>query len=53
MLYDFDAKYPEELSVSVNEAVMVIEDSWLRVYRETDTGYVPSANVQFTSPNNV
>ena len=51
VLYDFDAKYPEELSVSANEVVTVIEESgngWLRVYRGTDTGYIPSAYVQFT-----
>ena len=51
VLYDFDAKYPEELSVTANEVVTVIEDSgngWLRVYRGTDTGYIPSAYVQFT-----
>ena len=51
ILYDFDAKCPEELSVSANEVVTVIEDSgngWLRVYRGTDTGYIPSAYVQFT-----
>ena len=46
VLYDFDAKYPEELSVSVNEVIVVIEVSekgWLRAYRGTDTGYVSSA----------
>ena len=51
VLYDFDAKCPEELSVTANEVVTVIEDSsngWLRVYRGTDTGYIPSAYVQFT-----
>ena len=51
VLYDFDAKCPEELSVTANEVVTVIEDSgngWLRVYRGTDTGCIPSAYVQFT-----
>ena len=51
VLYDFDAKCSEELSVSANEVVMVIEDlgnGWLRVYRGTDTGCIPSAYVQFT-----
>ena len=47
----YDAKYPEELSVHVNEVVVVIEVSengWLRIYRGTDTGYVSSAYIQFT-----
>ena len=51
VLYDFDAKCPEEISVTANDVVTVIEDSgngWLRVYRGTDTGYIPSAYVQFT-----
>ena len=50
VLYDFEAKYPEELSVTANEVVMVIEDpgnGWLLVNRETDSGYIPSTYVQF------
>ena len=52
VLYDFEAKYPEEyeLSVTANEVVMVIEDpgnGWLLVNRGTDSGYIPSAYVQF------
>ena len=50
VLYDFEAKYPEELSVTANEVVMVTEDpgnGWLLVNRGTDSGYIPSAYVQF------
>ena len=49
VLYDFVAKGPEELSVTANEIVMVIEDvgnGWLKVNRGCDSGYVPSAYVQ-------
>ena len=49
VLYDFEAKDPEELSVTANEVVMVIEDpgnGWLLVNRGTDLGYIPSAYVQ-------
>ena len=49
VLYDFTAKYPEELSVISNEIVMVIEDvgnGWLKVNRGCDSGYVPSSYVQ-------
>ena len=50
VLYDFEAKYPEELSVTANDIVMVIEDpenGWLLVNRGTDSGYIPSAYVRF------
>ena len=50
VLYDFEAKYPEDLSVTANEVVMVIEDpgnGWLLVNRGTDSGYIPSAYVRF------
>ena len=50
VLYDFEAKYPEELSVTANDDVMVIEDpgnGWLLVNRGTDSGYIPSAYVRF------
>ena len=49
VLYDFAAKYPEELSVTANEIVMVIEDvgnGWLKVNRDCDSGYVPSSYVK-------
>ena len=51
VLYDFEAKHPEELSVTVNEVVMVTYDpgnGWLHVNRGNDSGYIPSAYVQFT-----
>ena len=50
VLYDFEAKYPEELSVTANEVVMVTKDpgnGWLLVNRGTDLGYIPSSYVQF------
>ena len=49
VLYDFTAKYSEELSVTANEIVRVMEDTkngWLKVNRGCDSGYVPSAYVQ-------
>ena len=51
VLYDFEAKYPEELSVTAKEVVMVTDDpgnGWLKVNRGNDSGYIPSAYVQFT-----
>lgn len=51
VLRDFDAKYPEELSVTADKVVTVIEDpgnGWLIVNRGTDMGYIPSAHAQFT-----
>ena len=52
VLYDFEAKYPEEfeLSVTANDVVMVIKDpgnGWLFVNRGIDSGYIPSTYVQF------
>ena len=51
VLYDFEAENSEELSVKVNEFVIVIEDpedGWLKVKRGTDSGYVPSSYIQVT-----
>ena len=51
VLYDFEAKHPWELSVTANEVVMVTDDpgnEWLKVNRGNDSGYIPSAYVQFT-----
>ena len=45
------AQNSEELSVTANEVVMVIEDpgdGWLKVKRGNDSGYVPSTYVQLT-----
>ena len=45
------AQNSDELSVTANEVVMVIEDpgdGWLKVKRGNDSGYVPSTYVQLT-----
>ena len=45
------AQNSEELSVTANEVVMVIEDpgdGWLKVKRGSESGYVPSSYVQLT-----
>lgn len=51
VIYDFTPQTEDELTVSANDKVVVLEDlgdGWLRVKKGTQEGYVPQSYVQFS-----